>query len=124
MPRAFNYERAAAALVDALLTNDRAAAEKYGVSRKSIEGWRLRLAEDDVLREFFANKKAEQDRAWANEIPAALASCIDFLRRAANECDPRDPDAVHAVAGALKIMAEVVMVREIVDARLAGDSGD
>lgn len=121
MPRSFNYERAAAALIDATLMGDRAAAEKYEISVKSIEGWRSRLETDEVLREFFYKKKALQDKAWANEIPAAIASCINFLKQASQECDSRDPDAVHAITGALKIMSEVSMTREVIDARLSGE---
>ena len=120
MPRAFNYERAAAALVDAIIMGDRKAAEKYEVSVKSVEGWRSRLSTDERLREFFLNKKAQQDKEWAHEIPAAIASCIQYLKKASQECDCKDPDAVHAIAGALKIMSEVSMTREVIDARLAG----
>lgn len=120
MSRAFNYERAASALVDATLMGDRGAAEKYGVSVKSIEGWRSRLNSDELLREFFLKKKDEQDKAWANDIPAAIAACVSYLKSAAQQVSPTDPDAIHSIAGALKIMSEVSMTREVIDARLSG----
>ena len=120
MPRAFNYERAAAALVDATLMGDSGAAEKYEVSVKSLQGWRKRLSEDEVLRQFFQEKKAAQDKAWADEIPSAIASCVQFLKAAAQDCKTSDPDSVHAIAGALKILGSVSMTREMVDARLSG----
>lgn len=120
MPRAFNYERAAAALVDAIVMGDHGAAEKYEVSYRSIQEWRSRLQTDKVLVQFFKEKKALQDKEWAHEIPSAIASCIQYLKKASQECDCKDPDAVHAIAGALKIMSEVSMTREVIDARLAG----
>ncbi|MEL6225282.1 MAG: hypothetical protein AAFR31_21855 [Cyanobacteria bacterium J06627_8] len=120
MPRAFNYERAACALVDAILMGDRAAAEKYEVTYRSIQEWRARLSTDPKLVQLFQEKKQIQDAAWGDEIPNAIASGIKFLTRAAQECKPDDPDAVHAIAGYIKILSEISMTRKVIDARLAG----
>lgn len=98
---------------------DRAACDKHDISLRSLQRYRLRLDGDPVLAQAVAEKKALQDKAWANEIPAAIASCVDFLRRASQSCKEDDPDAVHAIAGALKIMSEVTMAREVIDARLS-----
>lgn len=119
MPRAFNHERAAQALTDAILMGDEAAAKKYEVSVRSIQEWRSRLHTDPVLVESFAKKKRLQDDAWADEIPAMLKAGIKYLKDAAQQCDPRDPDSVHAIAGAIKIVSEVEQVRKVIDARLA-----
>lgn len=48
----------------------------------------------------------------------------DFIMRAAQESDPTNPDAIHAIAGALKILAEIGLTKEIVDARLNGYIGE
>lgn len=109
------------ALLDAIVMGDRAAAEKWEVTERSIREWRSRLDIDPEFSAFFRVKKAEQDKAWANEIPTAVAAGIRFLTRAATECKASDPDAVHAIAGYIKILSEVSMAREVIDARLAGE---
>lgn len=101
---------------------DRAAAEKYEVSVRSLEAWRSRLSSDDVLVEFFRNKKRLQDEAWGDQIPTALSGGIDFLKRSSQEADPKDPEAIHAIAGYIKILSDVAMTRKVIDARLAGQN--
>lgn len=116
----FDIERAAKILIDATLMGDHAACDKWGITVRSLQRYRSRIDNDKEFRISVAQKKAEQDKAWANEIPTAISSCVEFLRAASQEVDKRDPEAIHAVAGSLKILSEVYITREVIDARLSG----
>ncbi|MBW4692215.1 MAG: hypothetical protein KME27_10660 [Lyngbya sp. HA4199-MV5] len=118
MSREFNKERAAKALVDAILMGDRAAAEKYEVTVKSIEGWRVRLETDSKFREFFRDLRQAKDEQWAEDLPAALASCINFLKQAGQQADPAKPEAIAAITGAAETLADIALTQKMVDERL------
>lgn len=115
----FNYERAASVLVDAAYTNDEKAAEKWGVTRQSVYNWRQRLAEDEKLLTLFDAKKERFEAEWAQELPNAIRACIDFIKRAAQEASHTKPDVIYSVAGALKIVSDIQMSKDIIDARLS-----
>jgi transposase-like protein len=116
---AFNYDLASVVLVEAAFLGDKATSKKFGISTRTLQRWRKRLNEDGRLSSFVAQRKKELDKAWAEEMPIAIKASIDFIRRAAQEAAPNDPDAIHSIAGALKILSEVAMTREVLDARLA-----
>jgi len=115
----FNYERAGAALAEAAFYGDTQAAEHFGISIRSIQRYRKRLKEDDKLASVVVEKKRILEEAWADELPGAIGSAVEFLHRAGKEADPTDPDAIHSVAGALKILSQVAMTRKVIDARLS-----
>ena len=113
-----NYERAALVLVEAVYYGDRVASERWGISVRSINRYRHRLATDPELAELVRLKKEAFERDWIEEMPAAIRAGVRFLTNAFGASDPTDPDAIHAVAGAIKILAEVGLTKEIIDARL------
>lgn len=115
-----NYERAATILVEAAFSNDKTAAEKYGVTTRTVQRYRDRLETDDELALLVAIKKQRFEDGWADELSGAIRSSIRFLQRAANEADPKDPAVIHAVAGSLKILADVTLTKKVLDARLTG----
>jgi hypothetical protein len=115
----FNYERAASALVDAAYLGDKQAAERHGITARSIRNYRQRLQEDRELSELFQHKRALAEQDWAHELAPAIRASIDFLRRAAQRASTRDADVIHSVAGALKILSNVAMTKEVLDARFA-----
>lgn len=119
MGNSLNYERAAMILVDALYTTEQAAAEKWNVSRRTVERYLARMRTDPELSQIVASKKAERDQAWADQIPAALEACLLFIKQAGAKADPADPEAIHAVAGAFKLVAEIGVLREVVNARFS-----
>jgi hypothetical protein len=122
MPKEIDNNQVARILMDAVTMGDRAACDKHDISLRTLQRYRLRLEGDPDLARFVVEKKRLQDKAWADEMPVAIASCIKFLKEASHSCDRHDPDAVHAIAGALKIMSEVSMTREVIDARLSGQN--
>lgn len=119
---AFNYDLASSALVDAAYMGDKGAAEKYGVTTRTVRRWRDRLDTDAHLSSFVREKKILTDQEWASELPSAIRASIRFVRESAKESKLGSPDATKVVADALKILAEVALTREILDARLAGQN--
>ena len=117
MPR-LDYEKAAVILVEAAYYGDAKTAERWGITDRTIQNYRGRLDSDPELSSYFALKKAAFENEWANEIPAAIRSALRFIVRAGELADPKNPEAIHAVAGALKIVTEVELTREIINARL------
>lgn len=125
MGHGLNYDRASMILVEAAFFGDNQTALKWGVHRKTIENYRRRMEDDAELIQLFRFKKKEFEGAWAEAIPAAMRLAIDFIGRSAVQADPKDPEAIHAMAGAIKILAEVGLTKEIIDARLGrGDRAD
>ena len=118
MPQAFNYERAAAALVDAMMMGDRAAADKYDISVKSLERWRKRLSTDEVLRGFVSKYKVRQDSEWAASIPATMTAAIGFINRAANEGSV-NASMLESMAKALETLSDVALTWKVMDERLS-----
>lgn len=119
MGRRLDYDRVAAILVEALYYGDQETAKRWDITTRTIQNYRARLDDDAELSVIFADKKAAFETEWANEVPAALRSAVRFLMRAGEEADPSDPQAIHAVAGALKMLAEVRFTKDILDARLS-----
>lgn len=117
--RNFDYERASRALAVAALEGDQAATQRESLSERTLRNYRARLETDPTLAELFRAKKARLESEWANEIAPTLRAALDFLRRAAQALDPSDPNAVHAVAGAFKLVNEGHQTMRIIDARLA-----
>lgn len=120
MGRSFNYDQAAAALVEAAYYGDEQAAKEYDVSRRTIRRWRNRMDEDDDLAALVAAKKQQFEDSWADELPAAIRASIEFLGRAARNGKVHDTDSIRTIAGSLKILADVALTKKVLDARLTG----
>lgn len=116
----FNYDLAGTVLVDAAYMGDKEAAQKNGVSTRSIRRWRERLECDPLLAASVRKKKTLADQEWASELPSAIRAAIRFIRESAKESKVGDPKATAVISEALAILAEVAMTRQIIDARLAG----
>lgn len=111
----------AAAVVDAAFTTDHEAAEQHGVSRRSIQRWRSQVDNDPALAENVATiyKQQIEGRDWLEEATRTVQQAFSFLRRAADELDPSDPDAVKAVSLAVQTLTEAKLTAEVINARLA-----
>jgi len=120
MPLPVSNERMARVIAESMYHGDRVVAERYGISLRTLQRYRRRYADGDPdLAALVAQKKAALEREWASELAPAIREAIDYLRRAARDADTHDPNAIHAVAGALKILSEVALTREVLSARLA-----
>lgn len=118
-------ERAASILVEAIFYGELTTANRWGISPKTIQRYRERLNEDDKLSVIVQLKKREFERDWVNEVPGALRSGIRFLQTAFQQLDPANAENVHAVAGAIKLLTEVQLTKQVIDARyLTGNRTD
>jgi len=118
----FNAERAAMILAEAVLYGDTATSQKWSISLRSLERWRSRSQQDEVLAAFVQKKLEKLQNGWADEAPLALREGIAFLRRAAREGDPKSPDQVKAIAGAVQMLAEITTMKQVIDARFSAQA--
>ena len=116
---AYNRDRAAMVLVEAAFYGDAVAAKRAGIHERTIERYRLRLEDDAELSRLVREKKRLFEGDWAAELPAAIRACIAFIVRAAQESNPRDPEVIHAIAGALKIVTDAGFAKAILDVKLS-----
>lgn len=118
------YELAATVLLEAAYTTDEVACAKYGISVRTLQRWRKDLLTNDELAGFVATKKEILNAAWADELPIALKKGIQLIGECSDaiRSDPRmmkNPQVLSAVAGAMKLCAEVLMTNKVIDARIA-----
>lgn len=117
-----NKERAAMVLVEAFFFGDQQAASRYQLSLATIKNYRTRLNTDKELSSFFHLKKQAFESDWIEEIPAAMRQGIRFLIKSFQESDYTDPQVIHSVAGAMKIMAEIGLTKELLNVKY-GNAG-
>jgi transposase-like protein len=116
----------AKAILECVSLGDAATCKKYSISPRTLQRWHqdFRKGTDAELTASVAQKKqAIDDSGLVTEIRGALASGLDFLRRAGESAEPSDPEAIHAVAGAVKIVSEVDGTYKMIDARIRGQAG-
>ena len=100
------------------------AAEMLDIDRRTLTEYRRTFAERPDRQHLVTEKRKALERDWAENLSGAIAAGIDFLQRAAQEADPKDPDVIYSVAGAVKILTAVAMNKRILDARLLPRSGE
>lgn len=124
MPPSLNRELAGTVLVSAAFTTDDQACEQYGVSLRSLQRWRRQLADGDPeLAGIVSTKKAAFDKAWADDLPAALKRGISCLAECFEtvKADPeshKNPAIIRAIAGAMSAVADIEITGRVIDARI------
>lgn len=124
MPAKPDTEFVATILLEAVYAHtDEEVAKRYGLTTRTLRNYRKRLAEDSELASVLAQKKKAFDERWAEQLPGALRSSIEFIASATTKAkdDPnafRNPALIQAVAGAMMICAEVHFTSRLIDARL------
>ena len=113
-----DHPRVALILVEALFYGEKRTAKRWDITTRTIRNYRYLMESNAELSRLFLHKRLEFESNWAKNIPAAIISAIEFLTEAAKEADPKDPFAINAVSDALKTLAEVGIMKEIMDARL------
>lgn len=116
----FTDDQVAQILVESAYRGDIDTADKYGISVRTLYRWRDRAENDTALAKLIRQKKLAFERGWADEAASALKASLEFLKEAAQKANRTDPNVIHAVAGAAKIASEVLITREVLDARLSG----
>jgi len=115
----FEKEKIAQIIAEAIFTNVRDTANKYGIAERTIERWRDKVSIDAELSALVEVKKRAFQRRWVDEAGAFISQGFKYLHEAANSPN-LSAEMVHAIAGAMKIASEIVTIREVLDARLSG----
>ncbi|HYE75642.1 MAG TPA: hypothetical protein VEF04_20025 [Blastocatellia bacterium] len=111
-------------IIEAAFTTDALVCQKYAISERGLRKWRKTFA-DGSDAEFTAlcrTKKAVFDARWAENCSPALTAGINFLAdaaRSAGEPQKKNPAFIAAIAGAVKIVADVKLTSSVIDARIA-----
>lgn len=120
-----DYPRIAMILVEALFFGDVTTSRRYGITTRTIRTYRSELNENSKLSAFFLDSRQEFEGSWAARIPGTIIGAVDFLARATQEADHKDPDTINAIANALKTLSEVQLTKQVIDARyLTGNRTD
>lgn len=121
--RTIDYERVSRLLAEGKLFGEVPTKKKYGIAQRTWYRYKARLETDEKLQVLVKQRLGELASTWKDELAPAIRSGISFLRRAANNGDPKDPAAVAAVTGGLKVLAEVAQAERFLDARFGSPTG-
>lgn len=111
-------ERVAAILVEALFFGDVPTAKRWGITERTVYNYRKRLHNNvNGLSEIFNRKRELFESQWSDDIPATIRMALNYIQRASTELEI-NPEGVHAMSGALKIVAQVGLMKEMMDVRL------
>lgn len=116
-------ERAAEILVQSIYRSDKIVASEFGISIKTVQNYRKRMKDDESLALVFREKRQLIESQWADKLGGAILDAIEFIKRAAREADPKDPEVIHAITGSLKIIAQIDITRTAINARYALSNG-
>jgi len=113
-------ETRAQIIVEADCGNDKVTAARHGISLRSLQRYRKESQENDALSRIVARKRELIEANWAEELPTAIRAGIDYIKTACMEAKNTDPLMVRAIVGAVKILTEVAITKDVIDARLTG----
>lgn len=106
---------------------DRAAAQKWKTTIRTIQNYRVRLETDEKLRKMVARLQAKQDEDWAGEIPGVLAEGMAFLRAAfvdnRNHGGTLTAENIDALTHSIEALADIEITRKIIAERMKDGQG-
>lgn len=114
------YELSAQILAEADFSTDKVVCARYNISERTLWRWRALATEDQRLADLVSIKRSEIESEWVSDAIRTIRCQFEFLRRAAEKADPKDPAAIHAIAGAMKLLGDGVAGSRIIDARISG----
>lgn len=119
--RLFSKAMKAQIVLEEASAGTEATCKRYGITDRTLRRWRALIPNDSELAAAVRDKKQAVDQEWAKSIPGALQECLRCLKRAASAArdeDLRNPDYIHAIAGALKMIAETDGAYKLIEERL------
>ena len=118
----FDHDKAARIVAEAVAIGDKAACAKHHIALRTLQSYRKRLESDPQLAQACADKKAIVEADWAARLPGALAACVDWIHDNLPKLKAK-PESLHAVAGAMKLLADTGLQKQLLDVRLARATG-
>ena len=105
----YNRERAARILIDAISLGDRTAADRHGVSEKTVQRHRARLLTDTQLSELVRAKSRVAEQGWHVARSQFLRKTFEKLEKMVEAATPEHFDQV---INALKAAGELELATE------------
>lgn len=106
-----NRTRAAEVLVDAHFLGVVRAAAKWGVTDRTVQNYRARLANDVELARLFVERRTQAAREWHDErlrfLKSGLAKLDELVSKASK------PSDITAVANAVKVVGELQVAEDV-----------
>ena len=99
-------------LAEAAVVGDGVAADRYGVSARTVWRYRARAQTDPKLAALVSKRLASLGEDWARESSAFLLGAIAKL---STLIDQATVEQIHEVAGAIKIVGELVIMRDAIN---------
>ncbi len=118
MPLVLNKQRAAMMLIESIYYGDKATVKRYGLSVRTLDNYRRRLNTDTELAELCQQYRLKFEDNWINELPIAAKGIIRKLTDASQNIVIENANDARDLAEALKILAEVIMAKDIIDVQL------
>lgn len=100
--------RVATILIDAYQVGELAAAKRWGITDRTIRNYKTRLETDTELSRAFHEKKARVEADWLETSRRFLSRSIAKLEELVHQAGT---DQIREVAGAIKIVGELDVVR-------------
>jgi hypothetical protein len=114
-----DLNRAAQILCDAAYLGDAKAAEKWKITTRTIESYRSRLRTDPELSALFGTLRVKLEQGWKDELSSAITTGVKKMAamiEAAPSGDTFDAKALEAVTNAVKVLSEIQITTEILNA--------
>lgn len=99
--------------MDALYLGDKRAADKWGITTRTIRRYRERFDTDPDLSAFVHDLRSHDERNWSADIGRALRVGIDRLVRYLDNIDAPTEQQVREVREIVAMLAEIATVREV-----------
>lgn len=111
-------DRRAEMIVAASLVGDEQACERYHVSKRTLQRYKKQMETDPALALVVARKKSLSEKNWAAQVDETVGAIMGYLKRSAEVATAGDPEVIHAMAGALRMIGETEAQRKILDVRI------
>ncbi|GGN44187.1 hypothetical protein [Deinococcus daejeonensis] len=117
--------RAARILVDAALFGDRKACETHKITDRTLRNYRAALDSDTELSALYAQLSSlVTTQTWAGELNSTLTTLIRKLGGMTQELPGSTAENIGAVTGAIKVLSEIAITREVLGHGEVSDAGD
>jgi hypothetical protein len=105
----FDRDRAARVIAMAAAVGDEEAAKAAGISTRTIERWRARVATDKELSAVVAEKHDQVQKHLDGTFRSFMRGAVGKLGQLVSQAGVED---IHAVAGAVKIVGDLMNFRD------------
>jgi len=117
-PIVSNDSKIALILVQAMFYGDKAAANDWGISRRTVDNYRRKLTTDAELVKLFNITRDEFCKNWLEDAPIAIRTAIKWITDSLPRLEA-NLDNLEAVNNTIKTLVEVQLTKDTFDVRLA-----